>query len=195
MPVRLLVLIAAASLLPGAVTSAKQTDWWRTRGAAVVEHDVAGGEPACSLVLYDQEQAAIVTWEADDRKSVAFDDTRWHLPAHQPVQIAVQIGDTWLGNPPDPGKPNLTASANQQLVSVTVQQPIEGVLHNATQITATMPDRGLSVNVNHGKMPRLLAAVHRCRGALASAWRGSPPAGAGAEPPYHRTPNSAGNRH
>jgi hypothetical protein len=179
MPRNLSALIAAASLFAAFATSAKQTEWWRTGGGAVIEHDSGDGRRECSLFLYDQRQATIVTWHADDRKEIVFNDASWQLPAHQIVPIAVRIGEAWLGDPPDPGQPNLTASTDQQLVVVSVQQPIEDALRHATRITVTMPGRALSMAVNHRHMLRLLRAVRRCRATLADTRRTHRPANKG----------------
>jgi hypothetical protein len=176
---RLSALIATASLFAASATNAKQTEWWHTSGAAVIEHESGDGPPACSLFLYDQRQATIVTWHADDRKEIIFNDASWQLPVHQLVPIAVRIGKAWLGDPPDPGRPNLTASTDRQLVSVSVQQPIEDILRDATSIAATMPDRALSMAINHRNMLRSLAAVHRCRATLADSRRTLSPANKG----------------
>jgi len=47
-------------------------DWWRTPGAAVVEHTHGVGETACSLFFYDRDYAAWLHGAKATRRKSAF---------------------------------------------------------------------------------------------------------------------------
>jgi hypothetical protein len=165
---RLLLFIG---ILCGAASSAlaqhsRHRDWWHEKGAAVVEHDYARNETACSLFLYNKDQAVVVTWGYMGVKEICFFDKEWHFQTSQPVAVDVQVGDTWLHAPVDPGAPGLMGSANQDQVSVPVQQPLEELLRKATQISVKLGDRTMSINVENRRMAARMRAVERCRGML-----------------------------
>jgi hypothetical protein len=144
----------------------RQKDWWRGSGAAVVEHRYAQGEVACSLFLYNKDQAVVVTWSDVKVKEISFYDKDWSLQPNQQVAVAVQIGDTWLGNPVDEGPPTLMASTNGERVHVPIEQPLEDLVRRATRIGIKMADRAMYLEVGRRKMSALLRAVERCRAML-----------------------------
>ena len=151
---------------PRSAECASETDWWRTNGAAVVEHRNRLGEAACSLFFYNKTDAAVVTWGKSDAKEISFYDSDWRFQANQPVSVAVRLGDTWLGGPADQGPPHLIAYADQERVSVPINQPMENMLRNATRISVQLADHVTSIDIERPKMPALLAAVERCRSIL-----------------------------
>jgi hypothetical protein len=160
------ILAATVIALPGPAECASETDWWRTNGAAVVEHRNRLGEAACSLFFYNTSDAAVVTWGKSDTKEISFYDSDWRFQANQPVSVAVRLGDTWLGGPADQNPPHLVAYADQERLSVPVSEPMENLLRNATRISVQMADHVTSIDVERPKMPALLAAVERCRAVL-----------------------------
>jgi hypothetical protein len=167
-PNHLLAMIVAAPVIasssPAECTS--ETDWWRTNGAAVVQHPYGVGEAACSLFLYNREDAAVITWGKSTAKEISFYDDNWRFPAKQPVSVAVRLGEFWLGAPAAQTPPHLTASADQGRLSVPVNEPVEILLRTATRITVQLTDHETSIDVDRPKMPALLAAVERCRASL-----------------------------
>jgi hypothetical protein len=145
---------------------APETDWWRTGGAAVVEYRATQGETACSLFLYTDDRAAIVTWGRSGAKEISFEDRGWQFTTDQPIAVAVRVGDAWLGDPAGDDRLRLVASVRQEQLSVPLGQPVEGLLRSAAKVTVRLPDREMSVDVDRRKMPALLSAVERCRSTL-----------------------------
>jgi hypothetical protein len=101
-----------------------------------------------------------------DAKDISFFDKEWHFQTNQPIAVDVQVGNTWLQGPVDPGAPGLMGSANRDQVSVPVQQPLEELLLNATRISVKLADRTMSINVESRRMTARMRAVERCRGVL-----------------------------
>ncbi|HZC96662.1 MAG TPA: hypothetical protein VE267_11150 [Bradyrhizobium sp.] len=164
----LLTLIAGAPViaLSWAALGASETDWWRTNGAAVVQHQSGDSGTACSLFLYNKDDAAVVTWDRTAVREISFYDSGWRFAADQPVPVAVRLGDSWLGAPGEQAPPHLMASADQGRLSVPVTEPVENLLRNAARITVRVTDQETSIDVDRPKMPALLAAVERCRATL-----------------------------
>ncbi len=167
-PNHLLTMIVAAPVIASSSPAqcASETDWWRTSGAAVVQHLYRSGEIACSLFLYNKNDAAVVTWGKTTAKEISFYDDNWRFPADQPVSVAVRLGEFWLGAPAAQTPPHLMASADQGRLSVPVNEPVENLLRSATRITVQLTDQETSIDVDRPKMPALLAAVERCRASL-----------------------------
>jgi hypothetical protein len=164
-------LLLSVGILCGTASSAvaqhsRHRDWWHEKGAAVVEHEYARNETACSLFLYNKDQAVVVTWGYTDAKEISFFDKEWHFQTSQLVAVDVQVGNTWLHGPVDPGAPGLMGSANRDQVSVPVQQPLEELLRKATRISVKLADRAMSINVESHRMAARMRAVERCRGVL-----------------------------
>ncbi|MGA8197037.1 MAG: hypothetical protein WB902_27165 [Acetobacteraceae bacterium] len=148
------------------VLCASETDWWRTTGAAVVEHRTALDEAACSLFVYNKDDAAVVTWGKTGAREISFYHSDWQFGTDQPISVAVRLGEAWLGAPAPQNPPHLMAIAVQGRLSVPVSQPVEDLLRNATRITVQLADHETSIDVDRPKMPALLAAVDRCRATL-----------------------------
>jgi hypothetical protein len=156
----------AIALWSHSAECARETDWWRTAGAAVVEHQEGNNETVCSLFFYNNDNAAVVTWGKAQVRDISFYDQNWRFSDDQQIPVAVRIGETWLGHTTDRSRPYLVASADQERLSVPIQAPAEELLRNTPQITVQLGDRELSVGVARGKMPALLKAVERCRAVL-----------------------------
>lgn len=167
-PNHLLAVFVAAPVIASSnpATCASETDWWRTNGAAVVQHQYRDGETACSLFLYNKEDAAVVTWGKATVKEITFYDGNWRFQANQPVPVAIRLGESWLGAPTAQTPPHLLASADQGRLSVPVSEPVENLLRTATRITVQWTDQETTIDVDRPKMPALLAAVERCRANL-----------------------------
>ena len=73
------------------------------------------------------------------------------------------LGNVWLGGPANRYPPHLTAFANQDRLSVPVNEPLERLLRNATHITVQLADREKSIDLDRHRMSKLLKAVDRCR--------------------------------
>jgi hypothetical protein len=167
-PNHLLTIIVAAPVIASSSPAhcASETDWWRTNGAAVVQHPYGVGETACSLFLYNRDDAAVITWGKTTAKEISFYDDNWRFQANQPVSVAVRLGDSWLGAQTARTPPHLSASADQGRLSVPVNEPVENLLRTATRITVQLTNQETSIDVDRPKMPALLAAVQRCRAKL-----------------------------
>jgi hypothetical protein len=167
-PNHLFGVIVAVPMLASShpVECASETDWWRTNGAAVVQHRTALDEAACSLFVYNKDYAAVVTWGKASAREISFYHSDWQFGADQPISVAVRLGESWLGAPAPQNPPHLTATAVQGRLSVPVSQPVEDLLRNATRITVQLADHEASIDVDRPKMPALLAAVDRCRATL-----------------------------
>jgi hypothetical protein len=160
--------VIAAALIASSspAESASETDWWRTNGAAVVQHQYRDGGTVCSLFLYNKDDAAVVTWGKTTAREISFYDGNWRFQANQSVPVAVRLGESWLGAQAAQTPPHLMASADQGRLSVPVTEPVENLLRSATRITLQLTDQQTSIDVERPKMPALLAAVERCRAAL-----------------------------
>jgi hypothetical protein len=148
------------------VESALKRDWWRTHGAAVVEHPYGDGGTACSLFFYSKEHAAVVTWEKVSIREISFYDSNWRFQGVYSIPVAVRLGETWLGGPVHRNPPHLKASTERGRLSIPTNEPVESLLRNAERITVQLADREMSIDVDRHKMPRLLRAVNHCRAAL-----------------------------
>jgi hypothetical protein len=167
MPTRISLLIGAACLSSlSALAKNAEVDWWRTSGAAVVEHLYKAGGMVCSLFLYNQAQAVVVTWGKTDAKEVSFYDEHWQFQTNQPVSAVVRIGTTWLGESSDRGPPIVMAVGGPGRLSVPLSQSVESPLRTAAQITMLSGSSKMDIDVDRRKMPALLKAVKRCRAAL-----------------------------
>jgi hypothetical protein len=164
-PDNVLAVIVTAPMiaLSSPAECASETDWWRTNGAAVVQHRYRDSETACSLFLYNKDDAAVVTWGKSTAKEISFYDDNWRFPANQSVPVAVRLGESWLGAPDAKTPPHLMASADQGRLSVPVNEPVENLLRTSTRISVQLTDQETSIDLDRPKMPALLAAVQRCR--------------------------------
>jgi hypothetical protein len=167
-PNYLLTVIAAVPMIASSSIAecASETDWWRTNGAAVVQHPYRVGEAACSLFLYNKDDAAVITWGKATAKEISFYDGNWRFQSDQSVSVAVRLGEFWLGTQTAHPPPHLLASAEQGRLSVPIDQPVENLLRTATRITVQLTDQETSIDLDRPKMPTLLAAVERCRATL-----------------------------
>jgi hypothetical protein len=168
MPSQPFGMVAAALMLASTspAYAAAETDWWRTNGAAVVEYRTGSDEAACSLFLYNKENAAVVTWKKSGPEDISFYHSDWQFETDHPLSVGVRLGDFWLGSAAAHDPPQLTAIADQGRLSVPVNEPVDGLLRNASRITVQLADHETSIDVDRPKMPVLLAAVNRCRAAL-----------------------------
>ncbi len=156
----LLLGLAAAAVIVSPVNAAemKQTVWWRTDGAAVIGFD----HDHCSLFLYRADSAFVFTWFAS--WSVLEVETRQRdHPQGGAVPAAVQIGETWLGQPQQPGALNLQASGGGALLTIPLHSPVEPLLAQARQVTLRLADTEQQLTVPHDRMPELLKAADQCR--------------------------------
>jgi hypothetical protein len=144
-------------VLVGLVIPITDTIWWRTAGGTVVEHR-DGDYRDCSLVLADDLHSVTFDWLIGSVAVTATSRT-WHLPeGKQPV--AVQIGDQWL----DKAKSVvLEADGHDTTIRSMIDQPIEDLLRNASQIRVKTAVGDLVLPVNPRKMEALLTAAGRCR--------------------------------
>ena len=164
---RVLLLTCAASFLSLSTPArCAQIDWWRTNGAAVVEHQYDGGGVVCSLFLYNKDLAAVVTWGKTDTKEISFYDDDWRFQADQVVSVGVRIGAGWLGNPSDRAPPILMAVGGSGRLSVPISLSVDDLLRTAAQITLRLNNGQMSIDIDQHKMPVLLTAVERCRASL-----------------------------
>lgn len=128
----------------------KDTIWWRTEGAVVVQLS-----STCSMVLSDRNDAAILTWNKAGAESVAFGV---EFPLDPYPHIAVRIGET----PLEVSK----QVAGNGILLVPTKQPLADLLRNATEITVAVPNHPIRISVNQQKMPALLSALDKCRAAI-----------------------------
>lgn len=158
------ILLACGTL--AARAAAPEIDWWRTKDAAVVElHDAQQGH-VCSLFLYSQTAAAVVTWTKSGSQNVNLYDNHWQFTPDRQPGVALQIGDVWLGTPDGTAPEALPATAYPDHLAVPVQQPLLPLLRHAHSITAQWNNHTLSVAVSPYRMRKILLAVRRCRTAL-----------------------------
>lgn len=156
----LLLGLAAAAVIVSPVTAAemKQTVWWRTDGAAVIGFD----HDHCSLFLYRSDSAFVFTWFAS--WSVLEVETQHQQKSTAAtVPAAVQIGDTWLGQPQQPGALNLKASGSGALLTIALHEPVAPLLAQAHQVTLRLSDAEQQLTIPHDRMPELLKAANDCR--------------------------------
>jgi hypothetical protein len=158
-----LAVTVSSKPVESASESASRRDWWRTQGAAVVEHTYGTDETACSAFFYNDHYATVITWRKANRKEISFYGSGWRFQAPDPIPVAVRIGNVWLGGPANRHPPHLTAFANQDRLSVPVNEPLERLLRNATHITVQLADREKSIDLDRYRMSKLLKAVDRCR--------------------------------
>jgi len=110
------------ALIAIASPASAETIWWRTTGAAVIQltpHD-------CSLFNYNNNQAVIVTWNADGSESLAVQDSQYQ---YDNMELAVLVA---LGNKPLDG--NLTGIGEGNIVTIDLPQPIDDQLRSAATV-------------------------------------------------------------
>src|SRR5690349_10813797 len=143
------------ALIAIAPPASAETVWWRTTGAAVIQltpHD-------CSLFNYNNNQAVIVTWNADGSESLAVQDSQYQ---YDNMELAVLVA---LGNKPLDG--NLTGIGEGNIVTIDLPQPIDDQLRSAAtvevQLANVQVDQVFQFTLAKQKMPALLTAVSKCR--------------------------------
>ena len=143
------------TLIAIAPPASAETVWWRTTGAAVIQltpHD-------CSLFNYNNNQAVIVTWNADGSESLAVQDSQYQ---YDNMEFAVLVA---LGNKPLDG--NLTGTGEGNIVTIGLPQPIDDQLRNAATVEVHLAnvqvDQVFQFTLAKQKMPALLRAVSQCR--------------------------------
>ena len=161
-----LIWLAYAVMAASQTAAAKEIDWWRSPGAAVVEFADAQSGEVCSLFLYSRNAAAVVTWTGDDAQQINLYNNDWHFVPNQRIGIALQIGSTWLGPAANDAPDDLQAVTYADHLSVPVRQNLTPLLQHADGITAKLADKAMTVAAEPFRMPKLLHAVHRCRAAL-----------------------------
>jgi hypothetical protein len=164
---RRLALTALASIAGSfAYAHAKPTreiDWWRAENAAVVSYRNGDNVSVCSLFLYNNDNAVVVSWGRDASVDLSFNSTSWQFPPAEQIPVAVAIGDVWLGRADRPKVPSLMATADQEWLAVPLRQSIDDLLPQATKITLEAPSLDLSFGISKPRMSKLLLAVKRCR--------------------------------
>ena len=140
------------------MADAKQTVWWHTSGSAVMKLD-----NACSLFIYNKDQAAIVSWQADGSEMLAFQDQQLHFQDNDRLAVAIRIDDHFLTG-------DLVGSGSGNILTVPLAAPIDGFLPEAKEIEVKMAKAGIdterTISVDTAKMPALLRAVEKCRAVL-----------------------------
>jgi hypothetical protein len=143
------------ALIAIAPPASAETVWWRTTGAAVIQltpHD-------CSLFNYNNNQAVIVTWNADGSESLAVQDSQYQ---YDNMELAVLVA---LGNKPLDG--NLTGIGEGNIVTIDLPQPIDDQLRSAATVEVHLAnvqvDQVFQFTLAKQKMPALLTAVSKCR--------------------------------
>lgn len=137
------------------MAQAKETVWWHTSGGAVMQLD-----NACSLFMYNKEQAAIVSWQTDGSEMIAFQDKEFRFQNGDRLAVAIRIDDHFLSG-------NLVGSGKGNILEVPLAAPIDDFLPEAKEIEIKMANANIdtekTVQVNTAKMPALLSAVEKCR--------------------------------
>jgi hypothetical protein len=144
-----------------------EIDWWRTENAAVVSR-IVDNVSVCSLFLYNNDNAVVISWGRDASVALSFNSTSWQFRSAEQIPVAVAIGDAWLGRAGQSTVPSLMATANQDWLSVSLQQSIDDLLPRATTITLKAPSHDLSFDIDRSKMSKLLLAEKRCRSTVIS---------------------------
>lgn len=160
---RLAVLSLVCFAAAAHADTGRQIDWWRLPGAAVVEYADARQGRVCSLFLYNRDTAAVMTWNRNDDREISLYNNNWHFAPGQPVDVAIQIGNTWLDTPGNNTPSALPAAADANHVTVGVAAPVETLLQHADGITAKLGGQDMSLSVAHAQMRQLVHALHRCR--------------------------------
>ena len=140
-----------------------EIDWWRTDNAAVVSHRSGDNRWLCSLFLYNNDNAVVISWGHDASVDLSFNSTSWQFRPAERIPVEVAIGDAYLGQVDGSNLPSLIATADQEWLLVPLQQSIDNLLPQATKITLEAPSHELSFDISKPKMSKLLLAVKRCR--------------------------------
>ena len=126
----------------------KQIVWWRTAGGLVIQ-----GDNVCSMVLTQQNDMAIISWDKESIESVAF-------AAKEPLvdqSAMVRIDDTIIG------ETNLTSNGIAVLLTA---RPLDDLLRDATVISGDFAEHPIVIAIDHARMVALLTARDKCRTAL-----------------------------
>jgi hypothetical protein len=147
----MLGIILAATFALIADQVADQAVWWRSAGGLVVQ-----GSNICSVVLTEQKDMAILSWDKQDAQSIAFAAAE---PIADRSPVIVRIDANIVGE--------TSINSNGAIILVLTRGlPIDDLLREATQISAESPEHPFVISINHSKMPQLLAALDKCRAAL-----------------------------
>ncbi len=104
--------------------------------------------------------------------AIIFNNQRWSFgQSQQPLAIGVEIGSSWLGSAghADIAPHAINAMAFQEFVRIESNENLEDLLRSANHVRAVAPileNGGITIDLNHEKMPALLSALGRCRAAI-----------------------------
>lgn len=147
--------VLTALLLTSPALAGDQTVWWRTDGGTVTQDG-----KQCSLSILTPERALIFTW---DKEVVTLNvqDESLNFKPETSVPIAVQLGDTWLGNS---DVPFLLATGRNDYMSLALTQAmLDPALADVDHVTVKLTNKVMRFDFSHTKMPALLKATNECR--------------------------------
>jgi len=127
----------------------KQIVWWRSAGGLVVQ-----GANICSMVLTEQRDMVIISWDKASTESIAFTGAE---PITDDTPALVRIDATVIGE----------INVNSHGIAILLTgRDIDGLLRDAGQISADIPQHPFVIPIDHSKIEALLSARDKCRAAL-----------------------------
>jgi len=127
----------------------KQIVWWRSAGGLVVQD-----ANICSMVLTEQRDMAIISWDKESTESVAFTGAE---PITDETPALVRIGSTVIG------ETNVTSHG---IAILLTGRNLDGLLRDASQISADIAQHPFVIPIDRSKIEALMSARDKCRAAL-----------------------------
>jgi hypothetical protein len=147
-------------LVPGLlVAAAGVTDWWNSAGGSVTEHH-DGDTVTCVMTLKSDDGQFEFAWSNKLPPRVMVEQKSWSFPSGYMWNVAMRIGDTWLGH--GDGTPNIPAMTGSTSLKFLIDQPIDDMLLSAQDLTIKTPDRMYNINLAPRKIQALVTALHKC---------------------------------
>ena len=149
-------MLASAFLL---VASA-DTVWWNSTAGTVVGHR-DGDATTCTMTLQGDDMQVRFAWSANLPPRAVVERRDWHFPPGGMLDIAVQIGDVWLGD--RNGVPNLPSMTGPSAVMFIANGEVDRLILGTRRIRVVTASSAFDMTLEPARTRPLLAALDRCR--------------------------------
>jgi hypothetical protein len=153
--IRLKLLASAIALVASA-----DTVWWNSTAGSVVGHRTADAV-TCTMTLKSDPMRIHLIWGSGLPPRVVIERQDWQFQPGSMLDVAVQIGDIWLGTRNDtPALPSMTGPSSVMFVA---KQDVERPLDGASRIRVVTATAEYDMALEPSRVRPLLAALYRCQ--------------------------------
>jgi hypothetical protein len=154
--IRLKLLFAAA----GVLVASGDTVWWNSTAGSVVQHRDAD-TVTCSMTLKSDAMQVHFIWGAGLPPRVVVERGDWRFQPGSMMDIAMQIGDLWIGD--RNGTAAVPAMTGASSVMFVVKPDVERPLDGATRLRVVTASSGYDMALEPSRVRALLAGLYRCQ--------------------------------